>query len=304
MPVLIENIVLKSRKPNFERDSVKTLGDLLNANQLHYDPGHIVYCQEDGKHYKFHGSNGDFAVDKSEVTGYFRPLDEEVKELIDTTQSELQNQLIETKTELQTQIEDSGTELQTQLAGHKELLDETIAKLNEASAKLDELYMKEHPCKASIKLMSSGYTAPAVNEKGSKVHITVQISITRDGKELDRSLVKSITLYTTQTTTLSNELIKTTKTYDAGEIGVDTTYKVKFELISGEVCEASSSIKFYPLSYFGVFSGELNISELRPVLLSSRSHTVTINQTMNVTALCIQLDLDYWSLLRILVVTN
>jgi hypothetical protein len=256
MPVLIENIVLKSKKPNFERDSVKVIGDLLNANPNHYDVGHIVYCQEDGKHYVFRGTDSE----KDDVIGYFRPIDKELKELLLGNKSDLENQLLATENRLTAVIGELDT------------------KLSDTTAKLDELYLKEHPCKASIKLMSGSSAATLINKKGDKIKINLHISITRDGKELDRSQVKTITLQIIQNATSTYDLIRTTKTYDVGEVDVNTTYKIKFELISGEVCEASSSIKFYPMSYFGVFSGELDINSLTPVLLSSRSHTVTINQ--------------------------
>lgn len=70
MPVLTESIILKNRQPNFERDSIKTLAGLKSAKPAHYDIGHIVYCQEDGNHYKYVGEKGNY----DEVTGYFQIL--------------------------------------------------------------------------------------------------------------------------------------------------------------------------------------------------------------------------------------
>lgn len=68
MPILTESVVLKNRQPNFERDSVKTLSGLKSAKPSHYDIGHIVYCQEDGNHYKYVGEKGNY----SDVSGYFQ----------------------------------------------------------------------------------------------------------------------------------------------------------------------------------------------------------------------------------------
>lgn len=70
MPTIGESITLKSSKPNFERDQVKLLSDLRNARVTQYDLGHIVYCIEDGNHYKFNGESETF----SDTTGYFRLL--------------------------------------------------------------------------------------------------------------------------------------------------------------------------------------------------------------------------------------
>ena len=267
MPVLIENIVLKSRKPNFDRDAVDLIEDLLNAKQSHYDQGHIVYCRENGKHYKFLGSDGEFGVEKDEIIGYFRPIDEELKKLINSSQTQVHNLIEETKANLKDDLSKTDA-----------LLVESVNRIDELATKLDEIYLKENPCKASIRLTTNGSSVPSANEKGKKLNITIHISVSRGGNELDRAQVKTITLYTTQSTTLSNELIKTTKTYNAGEVGVNTTYKIKFELTTGETCEASASVNFYPMSYFGVFSGELDPSTLTPVLLSSKSYTATVNQ--------------------------
>lgn len=70
MPVIGDSIVLKSSKPNFERDQVKALSDLKNARVTQYDLGHIVYCIEDGNHYKFVGKS----IEPDENIGYFRLL--------------------------------------------------------------------------------------------------------------------------------------------------------------------------------------------------------------------------------------
>ncbi len=65
----IDNFDYRGKKPNFARDSVATLADLLGANANHYPDGHIVYCQETDLHYKFNSSN-----EMDEHTGRFRLL--------------------------------------------------------------------------------------------------------------------------------------------------------------------------------------------------------------------------------------
>ena len=68
MPQLTSNFIFKSKQPNFERDSIKTLEGLRTAKPAHYDVGHIVYCQEDGNHYKYVGEKGAY----NNTTGYFQ----------------------------------------------------------------------------------------------------------------------------------------------------------------------------------------------------------------------------------------
>ena len=70
MPVISESIIFASTEPNFRRDRVKTLEELRNVKLKHYDVGHIVFCEEDGKHYKFWGEN----VEYDEKCGYFGSL--------------------------------------------------------------------------------------------------------------------------------------------------------------------------------------------------------------------------------------
>ena len=66
-----DNYAYSSQKPNFERDTLKTLEELRNdRNTVKYDVGHIVFCKETQEHYKFMGSSVDF----DESTGYFRNL--------------------------------------------------------------------------------------------------------------------------------------------------------------------------------------------------------------------------------------
>ena len=75
----MENISYNNNRPNFERDSVKTVAQLLavNPTEKGYDYGHIVFCEEDGKHYKFNYNyeNPPKESEKDSVTGWFVPSD-------------------------------------------------------------------------------------------------------------------------------------------------------------------------------------------------------------------------------------
>lgn len=75
----MENISYNNNRPNFERDSVKTVAQLLAVNPADkgYDYGHIVFCEEDGRHYKFNYDydNPPANDEKDAVTGWFVPSD-------------------------------------------------------------------------------------------------------------------------------------------------------------------------------------------------------------------------------------
>ena len=75
----MENISYNNNRPNFERDSVKTIAQLLAINPADkgYDYGHIVFCEEDGRHYKFNYDydNPPANDEKDAVTGWFVPSD-------------------------------------------------------------------------------------------------------------------------------------------------------------------------------------------------------------------------------------
>ena len=75
----MENISYNNNRPNFERDSVKTVAQLLAVNPADkgYDYGHIVFCEEDGRHYKFNYdyNNPPANSEKDAVTGWFIPSD-------------------------------------------------------------------------------------------------------------------------------------------------------------------------------------------------------------------------------------
>lgn len=58
MALLIgDNFNYQANKPNFERDSFKTLSAMKAYPETSIDDGHISYCAETDKHYKFLSSN-------------------------------------------------------------------------------------------------------------------------------------------------------------------------------------------------------------------------------------------------------
>ena len=67
---LTENIDYTGNQPNFKRDKVSRISVLKSASDEDYDIGHIVYCSENKKHYKYMGSSETL----DENTGYFREL--------------------------------------------------------------------------------------------------------------------------------------------------------------------------------------------------------------------------------------
>ena len=81
--VFSDNINFIGDKPNFDRDKVTTLAQLAceDPKQKRYPYGHIVFCEEDGRHYKFNYNHKAAPTDegaKSDITGWFVPLDEPV----------------------------------------------------------------------------------------------------------------------------------------------------------------------------------------------------------------------------------
>lgn len=48
-----DNFNYRGKKPNFDRDSFDTLQDMKNYSENSLDDGHISYCKETSKHYKF-----------------------------------------------------------------------------------------------------------------------------------------------------------------------------------------------------------------------------------------------------------
>lgn len=62
-----DNFNYSGRKPNFSRDSFATLSTLKAVRDSDMDDGHLAYCAEDKRTYKFDSSN---AVDP--ITGKWR----------------------------------------------------------------------------------------------------------------------------------------------------------------------------------------------------------------------------------------
>lgn len=52
-----DNFNYRRKKPNFDRDSFDTLQDMKNYSENSLDDGHISYCKETNKHYKFNSNN-------------------------------------------------------------------------------------------------------------------------------------------------------------------------------------------------------------------------------------------------------
>ena len=69
MPQIKSTFILRSKAPNFERDSFETLLSMRNVNPGWMDEGHISYCRETRKHYVFSSYN-----EYNETVGYFKPL--------------------------------------------------------------------------------------------------------------------------------------------------------------------------------------------------------------------------------------
>ena len=51
-----DNFNYRGKKPNFDRDSFDTLQDMKNYSENSLDDGHISYCKETDKHYKFNSN--------------------------------------------------------------------------------------------------------------------------------------------------------------------------------------------------------------------------------------------------------
>ena len=58
MPQISSNFILRSKLPNFERDSFQTWNEMINVPTSWIDEGHISYCVERNKHYIFNSANG------------------------------------------------------------------------------------------------------------------------------------------------------------------------------------------------------------------------------------------------------
>lgn len=52
-----DNFNYRGKKPNFDIDNFDTLQDMKNYSENSLDDGHISYCKETNKHYKFNSNN-------------------------------------------------------------------------------------------------------------------------------------------------------------------------------------------------------------------------------------------------------
>lgn len=68
-----DNFNYRGKKPNFDRDSFDTLQSMKSYSDNNIDEGHISYCIETGKHYKYNSNN-----DIDSTTGKFREFIEGV----------------------------------------------------------------------------------------------------------------------------------------------------------------------------------------------------------------------------------
>lgn len=68
-----DNFNYRGKKPNFDRDSFDTLQSMKSYSDNNIDEGHISYCIETDKHYKYNSSN-----DIDSTTGKFREFIEGV----------------------------------------------------------------------------------------------------------------------------------------------------------------------------------------------------------------------------------
>lgn len=103
------NFNYNGKLPNFERDSFETLLDMRSYSEQSIDEGHISYCKETNKHYKFNSNN-----DIDSTLGKWREfnnsiIDEKVKmdnttnakylsELIDKVTIQVENESLVVKT--------------------------------------------------------------------------------------------------------------------------------------------------------------------------------------------------------------
>lgn len=84
---IADNFSYLGKKPNFERDSYSTLADLKATRDNDVDDGHLGYCAEDKRTYKFDSSN---TVDP--ITGKWRVFTGNIVHEVPTLSSDYQIQ--------------------------------------------------------------------------------------------------------------------------------------------------------------------------------------------------------------------
>lgn len=152
-----DNFNYQGQKPNFERDTFKTLLEMKNYPETSIDEGHISLCLEDGKRYKFISTN---TVD--DTTGKWRRI---VDTALDaTSENPVQNKVIQakftaeeqafiaqltaaitqinerianTKSELQNEITESSGNTDEKIIENEKVVSQAIGELEEALLDLD-----------------------------------------------------------------------------------------------------------------------------------------------------------------------
>jgi hypothetical protein len=81
MPQIKSNFTLKSKSPNFERDTFNNRAEMREVNPGHMDDGHISYCKADGVYYVFNPTGERYITaaapsgePNEDNVGYFKPL--------------------------------------------------------------------------------------------------------------------------------------------------------------------------------------------------------------------------------------
>ena len=172
MPQIKNNFTLKSKSPNFDRDSFVSRKDMKEMPTAWMDEGHISYCQEDGNHYVFSVLN---KFDTN--TGYFR-LFKDNEEL----------------TEIQRDISDLYNRLNNiSVGGGGNIPDDLLDIINDLVAKVNELYTKEYPVTCNLNSNKS-IVEYIYNGGEDKRTVELSISIKYKGSDYSREDIEELTI--------------------------------------------------------------------------------------------------------------
>lgn len=163
MPKIKSSFSLKSKAPNFERDSFLTKKAMREISPGYVDEGHISYCLETGKHYKF-STYHNF----SQETGYFK--------------------VFETDTDL-SGVYKSIEELEGKI---NSVPDDVMDTLKNLTDKVNELYAKEFPI--SCTLSSTKGTILLYDSTVDSVELELKINIKYKNASLPRERVKELSI--------------------------------------------------------------------------------------------------------------
>lgn len=239
MPVIGESITLTSSDPNFDRDRVELLSSLKKSTERVYDIGHIVYCEEDGIHYKFMGKN----VELDEITGYFRRLIPEDQEIPDFSS-------------IETQVE-SNTERINRLYEKEFPMTASLGAYNDKNVKLSNILEGE-----SIDVILKF----SLKQDGQNVNFKEINKIVVSWGSNSKELLNFTEQYTIKGVSQSSTY-KVTYYLNNGNTKSATT-SITFNPYSyyGVVNEDVNDID------------EILLSSLTPILLSSKGYTITVTQ--------------------------